>query len=230
MAQDSTAFIRPISLPSDRSALDHIFRVTCGESLKTEPSWTISSYLWCHPYPLLSPSTCFVLDPGNSEGPVGYILSTPNTRQFAKDWTEKYVPSLDRKLLPEPDVNVSEAVDDKPTQLLQLLYGDPEKALNFSYPGLVDTWPGHLHIDILPSHQGQGWGRKLIDTLLEALRAEGCKGVHLGMEAGSLGALKFYTKLGFSRYPEVLNGGVSGETGRTGGEGPVLYLVKDILI
>ncbi|KAK6441388.1 hypothetical protein LTR95_002386 [Oleoguttula sp. CCFEE 5521] len=228
MAQDSIAFIRPVSLPSDGPALDHIFRVTCGESLKTEPSWTISSYLWCHPYPLLSPSTCFVLDPGTGDLPVGYILSTPNTRRFAKDWTEKYVPSLDRDLLPKPDAIATDHSEDKPTQLLQTLYGDPEKALNFSYPGLVDGWPGHLHIDILPSHQGQGWGRKLIDTSLEALRAEGCKGVHLGMEAGSLGALQFYTKLGFSRYLEVLDGGVSGETGRTGGEGQVIYLVKDV--
>ena len=27
-------------------------------------------------------------------------------------------------------------------------------------------YPAHLHIDLLPELQGQGWGRRLIDTLV----------------------------------------------------------------
>ena len=55
----------------------------------------------------------------------------------------------------------------------------------------VDAYPAHLHIDLLPELQGQGMGRRLIDTLRAALadarrgrraprhgcREHGCAGV-----------------------------------------------------
>ena len=37
-------------------------------------------------------------------------------------------------------------------------------------------YPAHLHIDLLPELQGQGWGRRLIDTLVAALRERGVRG------------------------------------------------------
>jgi hypothetical protein len=65
----------------------------------------------------------------------------------------------------------------------------------------------------------------LIETLLGALRAEGARGVHLGMEAGNEGTEKFYRAMGFERYPGSLDGGVSGEMGRMERS---LYLVKTL--
>lgn len=165
---------------------------------------------------------------------MGYILSTPSTRDFAADWRDKYIPSLDATLLPPPKstagagtaTGTEASFESLPAELLERLYGDVETLFNFSHPGLVDKWPAHLHIDILPEWQGQGWGRKLMTTLLKVLAERGCRGVHLGMEAGNTGALKFYKSLGFERFPVALDGGASGETGRTR-EG-VLYLVKNI--
>lgn len=234
MASAHQPFIRPVNYSADRPALDHIFRVTCGESLKIEPAWTISSYLWCHPYPQLSPETCFVLDSGAGEA-VGYILGTADTEAFAKRWKSDFLPSLDQKVLPRPlnsaveSKQAPEGDSDLPTHLLNLVYNDYPTMLNLSRPQMMERWPAHLHIDILPSHQRQGWGRKLIDTFLAALAERHCQGVHLGMEAGNAGSLKFYETLGFSRYPFVLDHGASGEKGRTGEESAgVIYLVKEL--
>jgi ribosomal protein S18 acetylase RimI-like enzyme len=86
-----------------------------------------------------------------------------------------------------------------------------------------------LHIKILPSHQRQGWGRKLIQTFLEAVKKEGCTGVHLGMPGTNDEAEAFYRSLGFRRFPEVLDGGESGEIGRSPGEGDtVVFQVIDL--
>ena len=234
MTLTKQTFIRPVDYSRDRSALDNIFRVTCGNSLKIEPAWTISSYLWCHPYPQLSPATCFVLDSGAGEA-VGYILGTPDTASFAEEWKSQFLPSLDQQLLPRPPDYAARGEEkpswseDLPGHLLNLVYNDYPELLNLYRPGILERWPAHLHIDILPSHQRQGWGRKLIDTFFDAVVERGSKGVHLGMEAGNTGSLRFYEALGFSRYPHVLDGGSSRETGRTdeGSEG-VIYLVRDL--
>ncbi len=51
----------------------------------------------------------------------------------------------------------------------------------------VDDYPAHLHIDLLPELQGQGFGRRLIDTLRGALAERGVAAVHLGMDAANTG-------------------------------------------
>ena len=53
--------------------------------------------------------------------------------------------------------------------------------------------------DLLPEAQGQGWGRRLIEALLDELAARGATGVHLEMDPANEAAGAFYARLGFSR-------------------------------
>lgn len=62
---------------------------------------------------------------------------------------------------------------------------------------LATEFPAHLHIDIMEQAQRKGNGRVLINTLLASLKSHGVKGVHLEMHRSNVGALAFYTKLGF---------------------------------
>lgn len=64
-----------------------------------------------------------------------------------------------------------------------------------------DDYPAHLHIDLLPQLQGQGWGRRLIEELVGMLRARGVTGLHLVADADNASALAFYDRLGFARVP-----------------------------
>ena len=64
-----------------------------------------------------------------------------------------------------------------------------------------DTYPAHLHIDLLPELQGQGFGRRLIDTLVAALRERGVRGLHLAADVRNTSAAAFYERTGFSRIP-----------------------------
>ena len=65
-------------------------------------------------------------------------------------------------------------------------------------PALQD-YPAHLHIDLLPHAQGQGWGRRMIETFLERLRTLGVPAVHLGVGRRNTRAIHFYERVGFQR-------------------------------
>lgn len=231
------AFLRPVAPSADTPALDHVFRVTAGPAFKSEPAATIGSNMFCHPYPILAPDTCFVLDSGSGEA-VGYILGTPDTTDFARRWRVDFTKTLDQRppqgMRRPPDYDAEgiarpKAEEDFPAHLLDLLYNRPEDLLNLNVLMLGKRYAAHFHIDILPSHQRQGWGTKMIELMLDSLKAKGAKSVFLGMEAANESAGKFYDAMGFSVLLKVLDEGASGEKGETsGGNNETIFLVKDL--
>ena len=64
--------------------------------------------------------------------------------------------------------------------------------------GLLAAHPAHLHVDLLPRLQGQGWGRRVVESVLAGLTAAGAIGVHLGVDESNTGAQQFYARLGFT--------------------------------
>ena len=64
-------------------------------------------------------------------------------------------------------------------------------------PDITDPYPSELHIDLLPQAQGHGWGRRLIDRVLDSFRAAGSPAVHLGTATDNRRAIAFYRHLGF---------------------------------
>ena len=64
--------------------------------------------------------------------------------------------------------------------------------------GLSKEYPAHLHIDILPQGQRQGYGAKLIQALEVHLKEKGVQGLRLGVGGDNAGAHKFYEACGFT--------------------------------
>ncbi|CAK7233002.1 hypothetical protein SBRCBS47491_008461 [Sporothrix bragantina] len=58
-----------------------------------------------------------------------------------------------------------------------------------------------MHIDMLESHQGQGWGRKMIKTFLESIAKEGARGLQIGVSGENTKVVAFYEKCGFRVEP-----------------------------
>jgi ribosomal protein S18 acetylase RimI-like enzyme len=229
LQQNNMPLIRPANPELDCPSLDLIFRTTSGPSFRSEPIATIASHLYCHQYTSLSPSTCFVLETTHEKEAqvVGYILSVPSTAAFASAWRENFPQSELATLSEHILVPASEPrfEDDAPGNLLYNARFKPEAMLNSEVEGLWERWPAHFHVDILPQWQRQGWGKKLVERMFEALKQEGAKGVHLGMEAGNAGTEAFYRALGFERFPGMLDGGASGELGT---DGRVVVLVMSL--
>ena len=136
------------------------------------------------PYLSLEPELAFVVDTGQRAA--GYVVGTADTERFVDAHRRTWVPRFAAAHpLVEPPHD--------PEEQLVLLGHRPESILDLVHEG----FPAHLHIDLLPEVQGRGFGRALIRTFLDALRARGVPGVHLGVSAENTSAIRFYERLGF---------------------------------
>lgn len=134
---------------------------------------------------------------------------------------------LNSSQLPRPktDVPAKWVGDELPTALLQLLYSPDDSLLHSEFPELLEQFPAHLHIDVLQEYQGHGYGRELMGRFVEKIKSSNIRGVHLIMAGDNVGAEAFYGRVGFTRFPAVLDNGESGELGREAGSQNV-WLVR----
>jgi ribosomal protein S18 acetylase RimI-like enzyme len=64
-------------------------------------------------------------------------------------------------------------------------------------PEPYESYPSHLHIDLLERVRGRGFGRGMLERVMDKLRERGSPGVHLGMSVFNTLAFGFYQRLGF---------------------------------
>ncbi len=101
--------------------------------------------LFAGPYLVLEPELAFVLDEGTRV--VGYVLGTADTARWAAEHRARWLPRVADRY---PRVAEPATPQEELTELLH----HPERNV---YPELAG-YPAHLHIDVLPEHQGAGAG------------------------------------------------------------------------
>jgi len=174
--------------PGDLDALYEICLLTADSGVDASALYSdrkLPGYVWAAPYGALEPDFAFILTDGDRA--LGYCVGAPDTAAFEarleREWwtgvraalagftpTAKYdAMVLDRIMTPERH--------------------DPDQ--------LVD-YPAHLHINLLPPAQSGGWGRRLIETQIKALRDAGANGVMLGVSPQNERAIGFYKHVGFT--------------------------------
>lgn len=121
-------------------------------------------------------------------GVAGYVLGVPDTVAFEAWCESSWWPALrDRYPL---DAFPEETLDGR---IARLIHTPPTAS-----PDVVERYPAHLHIDLLPRLQGQGDGRRLLTALLDGLAAAGVPGIHLGVARTNENAIGFYRRMGFT--------------------------------
>jgi ribosomal protein S18 acetylase RimI-like enzyme len=197
--------IRPAT-KADESALSNICLLTANagtssKHLHSHPA--LPGLIYALPYLNLESTWGFVLDDDGEV--VGYTLGAFDTRKFEESAEADWWPSL--KVLYQPLLQDSDAA-------LTAADGTYINTI-MSFPRASDAMvafaPAHLHIDILPSHQRQGWGRKLIARAMDNLKENGVKSVWLGMDPKNTEAAAFYGRLGFRKL-EGAGDGIMGIT------------------
>ncbi len=186
MAEPGGAFLRAYR-PEDLDALYEVCLRTgaAGEdATDLLADHRLLGDLYVAPYAVLEPEHAHVLDDGS--GAVhGYVVGACDTRAFEARCAEVWWPAARaRHAAPE----AGEGLD----ALFLAVLAEPIPAAD----DVVACYPSHLHIDLLPTFQGKGWGRRLIDVLLGSLRAAGSTGVHLGVAEANARAIAFYERLG----------------------------------
>ncbi|WP_206305483.1 GNAT family N-acetyltransferase [Actinacidiphila soli] len=147
------------------------------------------AHIYAAPYPAADPGLTFVAH--DEEGLLGYVVGTADTYAFEEWLAEHWWPPL-RGRYPE-----ALATDPGDGTLDWQRVAHIHQARPVDEP-LYERFPAHLHIDILPRGQRTGLGRRLMTTLLTALRGRGVSGVHLGVGSGNPRAHAFYLAVGFT--------------------------------
>lgn len=145
-------------------------------------------HVYAGPYAALAPADAFVVE--DAEGVGGYILGVPDTYAFEKRLETEWWPPLRLKYTDALDIpREKQTPDERMSTLIHHPVRTPRR--------ISENYPSHLHINLLPRLQEKGWGKRLIDRLLETLRDQGSRGLHLGVGTANARAVEFYRAYGF---------------------------------
>jgi ribosomal protein S18 acetylase RimI-like enzyme len=150
-------------------------------------------HIYVGAYLALEPDLAWLLE--DDEGVCGYVLGALRSREFFQRYATEWLPPLQAQIA-RP---VGDPATLSPTDQLRWLIHEPD----LFCPEPYAEFPAHLHIDLLPRAQGQGWGRRMMAALLERLATRGAPGVHLGMHASNTRAAEFYRRMGFHELVQV---------------------------
>lgn len=174
--------------PEHREELEAVCIATASERARTsEAHATFTLAMYCDPYLDYGVAYMLLDDEGVARG---YVLACEDWNKWAPQ-TQSYREKIEA-LGPEYQARYKDEAD--------------------FYASVVDTYPAHLHIDIEEPYTGGGNGRKLMDTLLARLRADGVKGVVLGVAASNKRAVGFYQHMGFQKLDSFGDGDEGGYT------------------
>lgn len=159
-------------------------------------------YVYAAPYAILSPETVSIA--ADEQGAAGYIVGPVDTAAFDARMEKEWWPAL-RPHLADPKGKPYEtwSRDERMAYLIHHPAHTPTR--------ILDRYPSHLHINLLPRLQGQGLGVKLIDRWLAEMKARGSPGAHLGVGVANQRAVGFYKAYGFEeveRFRDVIWYGV----------------------
>ncbi|GAB1521105.1 hypothetical protein RhiTH_004196 [Rhizoctonia solani] len=186
--------IRPIS-PRDIPDIYHICLLTgdagqSAEGLHQYPE--LIGLIYGEPYFVVAPSFGFVLvrtQPDGREEILGCILGTPDTRKFEPAIDEQWFSQL-RSDYPQNPYPFNSTQADR--VMIDRIH-QPET----TPPEVLATTRAHIHIDLLPQAQRQGWGSKLMGKAVNYLKKQGCDSLFVGIEPENARGRAFYLAVGF---------------------------------
>lgn len=159
-------------------------------------------HVYAGPYVSVEGTMGFVYE--DADGVAGYVLAALDTARFEERCEQEWWPPLRlqySQLGSDSDAGSGSGADGHHLNesfmddvLVRHIWNPPTTDV-----AVLEQFPAHLHIDLLPRLQGKGAGRELIQTLLDALRARGVAGVHFGIDPANARAIGFYQHLGFTQ-------------------------------
>ncbi|HXI50259.1 MAG TPA: GNAT family N-acetyltransferase [Candidatus Saccharimonadales bacterium] len=148
------------------------------------------------PYLAFEPGLSLILEDGL--GVCGYALGAFDSHEFYARYEAEWRPQLCAQF-PEPQGDSAQWTR---VQQAHSWYHHPD----YYCPEPYETYPSHLHIDLLPRAQGRGLGRRMLEKVMHTLRSRGSPGAHLGVSLLNERAFGFYQRLGFQELIRVGSG------------------------
>ena len=191
--------IRP-ARPGDEPGAYHVCLKTGNYGQDGEPYYgedpDALGRVFVGPYLAYEPELSLILE--DAEGICGYALGAFNSRRFYARYEAEWRPDLCARF-PAPEGDPRQW-----TRVQQVHHGYHHP--DYFCPEPYETYPSHLHIDLLARAQGRGYGRRMMEQVMDRLRQRGSPGAHLGVSLLNLPAFGFYQRLGFQELTRVGTG------------------------
>ncbi len=175
-----------------RDDLDELYHIclatAAGGGVAAYRDPKLVGHVYAAPYAVLSPRSVFVVEDAHGVG--GYILGAADTRSFEARLEAEWWPGLRDAYSDPSDTPRAGWSSD---QLMMYRIHHPHHTPN----EIVELYPSHLHINLVPRLRGRGFGRRLMDRWLQAIGEMGSRGAHLAVGAANLRAIRFYRACGF---------------------------------
>ena len=188
--------IRP-ARPGDQPGAYHVCLKTGNYGQDGEPYYAEDpdalGRIFVGPYLVFEPGLSFILE--DAEGVCGYALGAFDSRAFYARYEKEWRPELCAQFpCPQGDATGWTRV-----QQVYDWYHHPD----YFCPEPYDAFPSHLHIDLVKRAQGRGYGRGMLERVMDELRRRKSPGAHLGVSMLNTPAFGFYQRLGFRELTRV---------------------------
>jgi len=140
-------------------------------------------HVYTGPFVVGEPDLAFVV--ADELGISGYALACADARTFNAWAEENWWPSL-RAQYADADRTGADG------EIIDLFFSPPQ-----ARESVLERYPAQMHIDLDPRTRGHGYGRQLIQVLIERLRERDVHGLHLDVSTTNYNAIQFYEHLGF---------------------------------
>lgn len=177
--------------PDDLKALYDISLGTGHEGGDASNLYTdgrLLGHIYAAPYGLLAAELAFVIE--DELGVAGFVVGALNTSTWEAQLERDWWPAL-RLHYPDPDIGSSDAwtLDQKRAFMIHHPARTP--------PNIVDRYPAHLHMNLLPRVQGRGLGSTLLATWVDAAANQEVLAIHVGVNRNNRRAARFWSAKGF---------------------------------
>jgi GNAT superfamily N-acetyltransferase len=148
----------------------------------------LMGHIYSAPYAVLEPDLVLVVVDG--DGVAGFAAGAIDTSLWEDVLERNWWPALRRQY---PDPKESSSASWTADQRRAFAIHHPERAPR----EVVDAYPAHLHLNLLPVAQGRGIGSVLLKAWLELASKRGATAVHVGVNRANLRALRFWSQNSF---------------------------------
>ncbi len=182
--------IRPAS-PADLDACYEISLATGfegGDASHLYADRRLMGHIYVAPYLLLAPTLAFVVE--DRCGVAGFAVGTADTVAWETRLEHEWWPPLRKQY------------DDPAGIPPELRTADQRRAFMMHHPArtpprVVDAFPAHLNLNLLPRLQRRGVGKRLLERWLEAASAHDARAAHVGVNRANTGARRFWATQAF---------------------------------
>ena len=158
-------------------------------------------HIYSAPYAVLEPDLAFVAE---TDGEVaGFVLGTLDTRAWHDRLEAQWWPALRRRY--EDPSETPEAKRSPDQRRCHQIHHPPSPPR-----AVVDRFPAHLHLNLLPKLQRKGIGSRIAGLWCDTAAGLGATAAHIGANRENEAAIAFWRQIGFD---DIEGGDVEG--GRT---------------